>query len=212
VAWYFFSLRCNSDRGTDRIVFRLSSKLTYSPDVFGLDFMRSIITQMSKLQWLLVIPSSLIGLGLIFKGIDYLLAWAKEIRELKAGKITKEKDRPRFRVDATKMEGTHPNVPTVHVEIHSLGGLPLTIKDGYVAIEPVNNPGTIHPESLRGKSISPSAPIVVEFKVAGKYIYPMGVTERYTIKLICKFSYEENKPYEDEQHYNRQTQKFEHLH
>jgi hypothetical protein len=166
---------------------------------------------MTRFEWLLI-PTSLLGIALILRLIDYLIALAKERRERKSGKIAQEKDRPRFRVDPTKMEGTHPNVPTIRVEIHSLGGLPLTIKDGYVAIEPVNNPSAIQPESLRGKSISPSAPIVVKFKIAGKYIYPMGITERYTVKLICKFSYEENKPYEDEQHYNRQTQKFEHLH
>jgi hypothetical protein len=150
--------------------------------------------------------------GLFVKLFEMLIAWAKERREQRSMKTSHEKDRPRFRVDATKVESTHPNVPTIHVEILSLGGLPLTINEGYVAIEPVNSPGAIKPQSLSGSAISPSAPIKRDFGIAGKFIYPMDIAERHTVKLICKFSYDDGKTYEDEQHYNRQTQKFEHLH
>lgn len=141
-----------------------------------------------------------------------LIAWAKERREQRSIRTSHEKDRPRFRVDATEVKGSHPNIPTIHVVIRSLGGLPLTIDDGYVAVEPLQYPGAIQPQSLAGKAISPTAPVVIEFEIMGKFIYPMSITEGHTIKLICKFSYDKNQSYEDEQHYNRKTHKFEHLH
>jgi hypothetical protein len=161
---------------------------------------------------LLSLFAAFVAGGLFVKLFEMLIALAKERREQRSIRTSQEKDRPRFRVDATEIKGSHPNIPTIRIVILSLGGLPLTINDGYVAIEPIEHPGAIQPQSLSRKANSPAAPVVAEFEVAGKYLHPMAITERYTVKLICKFSYADNQSYEDEQRYNQHTHKFEHLH
>jgi hypothetical protein len=146
------------------------------------------------------------GLGL--RLIDYLIAWARERREQKNSKTAHEKDRPRFRVDPSVDESGHPNRPTVVVKILSLGGLPLTINDGYIAVETPKYPESISPYQLRGKEISPIAPIIAELPTKLFILQSSGLGEA-PVKLICKFSYGKNETYEREWIYNKQSRNFE---
>lgn len=164
-----------------------------------------------RIDWYSVIGGA-VGGGLLLKFFELLVIWARERREQRSHKTSREKDRPRFRIDATEVEGIHPNRPIMRVEILSLGSLPLTINDGYVKIEPIEYPGAIQPEPLAQREIGPNAPIVIEREIALKFLQPMSIRERYTVKLICKFSYGGDKPYENEKRYNRETHKFEDLH
>lgn len=148
--------------------------------------------------------------GLIFKLFDTLILWAKEKREQHGLQIAKEKDRPRFRVDVSIDKTGHPELPTIVVKILSLGGLPITINQGYVTINPAQYPSAIQTRELSGKEIGPDAPIEEKFPIKMGILRPIS-GEKTEIKLVCEFSYGKNERYNDEQRYNRTRDQFEHV-
>lgn len=160
------------------------------------------------MNWYWIYGSGVLSGGLVLRLLDYLIAWSREKREQKAANTAREKDRPRFRVDTTVREGSHPLRPTIIVKILSLGGLPVTVNDGHVAIEASQHPNCANPHQLKGKVISPVAPIEIEFPFKQIILQP-GRPEESTVKLVCKFSYDGDQEYTCEQTFNRQTDRFE---
>jgi hypothetical protein len=150
-------------------------------------------------------PSFLTGLitgGLVFKLIDYLIAWQKERREQKGSKTSHEKDRPRFRIDITKVPTDHALVPAAVVKILSLGSLPLTINRGEVLIEASHYPEGVQSYQLRNEEISSIHPIEFQFSLPSKLTHPVGIGEP-TVKMVCKFSYgKAGERYEEQRFYN----------
>lgn len=147
--------------------------------------------------------------GVGFRLINLLIAWIKERREQKSKKTAHEKDRPRFRIDTTKVPSTHAAIPTFHVKILSLGSLPLTIHNGTVTIEADHYPENIKSYQIKGREISSSCPIEFEFSLPSKFINPRGVREPH-IKAIYKFSYGDNRDtHEEEKTYNHRSGEFE---
>lgn len=147
------------------------------------------------------------GLGL--RVIDYLILLSRERREQKNSKITQEKDRPRFRIDTSKVPTSHAGVPALVVKILSLGSLPLTINDGNVFIEAQHYPERVEPQKLNNREISPVHPIECRFSLPQKLINPMGIGEPH-VKLVCEFSYgKDNGRYKEEKTYNHRSGEFE---
>lgn len=146
--------------------------------------------------------------GSLLKIVELLIAWRREQREQRTAKTSREKDRPRFRVDTSIPEPGHPQAPTIIVKIFSLGGLPLTINDGYIEIETIKYPGAIKPYPLAGKDISIFAPIEAIFKIRQGILNNEWPGES-SINLICKFSYGENEAFEKKKVYNRSIHNFE---
>src|SRR5882724_6598903 len=95
--------------------------------------------------------------------IGHLISWVKERKEQKAAKTAHEKDRPRFRVDITKVPTAHAAVPAFVMKILSLGRLPVTINDGEVFVTAEHYPERVDAKKLGGREIGPSAPIKLEF-------------------------------------------------
>ena len=160
-----------------------------------------------KVDWYWLIVSAAGG-GLVFKLIDYLIAWARERREQKAAKTAHEKDRPRFRVDVAVTKPGHPLRPTVVVRILSLGGLPVTVNQGHVIIESSQYPDCIQPHELHGLVISQIAPIEIEFPFTIDILHSLRGVE-FTVKVVCKFSYDGDQEYSCEKAFNRKTDHFE---
>jgi hypothetical protein len=145
-----------------------------------------------------------VGGGLVLTLIDYLIAWGNERREQRrelreqrseererrSEETAHEKERPRFRVDVTVVEGTHTDVPAARVEIRSLGGLPLTIDDGKVFIHSKQHPEHVETEQLKGRKIGPNAPIEVKFPLPEKLVNPHGVGKP-DVQVVSDFSYDE---------------------
>lgn len=158
--------------------------------------------------WLNTLPVFLGG-ALFGKIIDLLIAWAKERREQKSRQTAHAKDRPRFRIDTAKSQGSHPSAPDLVVTILSLGGLPLTIDEGEVFIEAEHYPERVKTHKLDGREISSMHPIEVRFPLPGKLIDPQGIGEPH-VKLVCHFSYgEDNQKYYEDWMYNRHNGEFE---
>jgi hypothetical protein len=143
------------------------------------------------------------GLGLSL--INYLIAWAKERREQKNSKTAHEKDRPRFRIDISKMPTGHAAVPAAVVKILSLGSLPLTINDGEVFVEAEHYPERVKSYQLKDREINSICPIEVDFPLPPKLTNPSGIREP-RIKLVCQFSYgPDNQKYKEERTYNHRS-------
>jgi hypothetical protein len=156
-------------------------------------------------EWFL---SGLVSGGLLLRIIDYLVAWKKERREQRSAQLAHEKDRPRFRIDISKVPTSHSNVPAARVEILSLGSLPLTINEGEVFIETDQRPEHVESRQLNGREISALSPIVFEFPLPEKLVNPHGVGKP-VVKVVCDFSYGTDDRYHDEKTYNHQTREFE---
>lgn len=103
-----------------------------------------------------------------------------------------EKDRPRFRVDPSKGETAHSNIPAVVVKILSLGSLPLTIHEGQVFVQTGRYPAGIQHQKLSDTQISTSYPIEVEIPLPEKYVNSPGIREK-SIQVVVDFSYGKNK-------------------
>lgn len=159
------------------------------------------------MNWRSFLYGLLLGGGGI-KLIELAIVWARERREQKGSKVSHEKNRPRFRVDVTVDETTHSMRPTLLIKILSLGGLPLTINDGYVEVQSPDESDTQKPQTLAGKEISPSAPIDIQIPIRFRTLHPQERRET-PVKLVTKFSHGDNETYENEQHYNEVARKFE---
>jgi hypothetical protein len=147
--------------------------------------------------------------GFVFKFIDYCIEWAKEKREQRREQTSHDKDRPRVRVDISKGKGTHSHIPTLIMEILSLGGLPLTINEGEAFITTSQYPERVQSHQLNGGEVSPFAPIKFEFSLPLNFTNPSGVGKP-VIKLVCQFSYgKDNEPYRYEKTYNHDRGWFE---
>lgn len=180
--------------------------------------MRSTITwlwnQITHGYWYAFLSGIFTG-GLLFKLVDTLILWAREKREQRNLEVSKQKDRPRFRVDVAitsanvlRPSGAPDLLPSVIIKILSLGSLPLTINQGYVAIKSNQYPEEVKPHNLDGKEISSLAPIVIEIHVHMSVLHPKGI-DKTPVKLICKFSYGDGETYEDEKTYKEVLNRFE---
>jgi hypothetical protein len=159
-------------------------------------------------SWEAFIAGNVTG-GMGLKLIDYLIAWARERREQKSSKTAHEKDRPRFRVDTSKVPTAHAGVPAVRMKILSLGSLPITINEGEVFIEAEHYPERVQSHQLKRREISPACPIEIEFPLPPKITDPSGIREPQ-IKLVCEFSYDGvEEPYKEERKYNHRSGRFE---
>jgi hypothetical protein len=130
----------------------------------------------------------LLGGGMIFKLLDYLIAWRREKRDQKTIEVAQEKNRPRFRVDVSKGKTTHAVVPALVVKILSLGSLPIAINDGQIFIYTGKHPEGIKHQNLSNTQVSSVAPIVFEIPLPEKDVNHPGVREK-SIQLVVKFSY-----------------------
>jgi hypothetical protein len=155
--------------------------------------------------WVLV---GILGGGLLFRLIDYLIAWVRERREQKASKTAHEKNRPRFRVDVTIVPTNHAAVTAAVVKILSLGSLPLTINQGKVFICSSDYPEAVETKKLDGCEIGPLCPIETRFPLPPKFINPIG-DRKPEIKIVGDFSCGENQQYRYEKTFNRKTGHFE---
>jgi hypothetical protein len=152
--------------------------------------------------------SGLITGGVLYKIIDYGIAWVKERREQKSAKTSHEKDRPRFRVDITKTEGPHPGIPAFVVKILSLGSLPLTINNGEVFIKAEHYPEHVQTEKLNGRVISPHSPIEFKFPLPLKITDPLS-GGKPAVQMVCQFSYGKDAGrYEERWVYDHRTANF----
>jgi len=161
---------------------------------------------LNVISWKFIIGLVTGGLGL--KLIDYSIAWVKERREQKNSKTAHEKDRPRFRIDISKVPTAHAGVPAAHVKILSLGSLPLTINDGEIFIEAEHYPERVKSYQLKGREINSVSPIEFDFPLPPKLTDPSGIREP-VIKLVCEFSYGNNEQHKEERIYNHRFGWFE---
>jgi hypothetical protein len=146
--------------------------------------------------------------GFTLKFFDYVIAWVKERREQKSRKTAHEKDRPRFRIDITKVPTNHAAIPAFIVKILSLGSLPLTINKGEVFIKAEHYPENVQTEKLDGCEIGPLCPIELKFPLPPKITNPLS-GGKPKVEMICQFSYGEAEPYKQHWIYNHSSGKFE---
>jgi len=157
-------------------------------------------------NWISFALGSITG-GSGLKLIDYLILLRKEKREQHSLATSKEKDRPRFRVDVSIVPTSNLAVNEAVVKVLSLGGLPLTIDDGEAFIEASHYPKHVQPQKLHNREISSASPIELKFSLPNKLIHPPDVGEP-TVKLVCNFSCGKDR-YHNEKTYNRSLRNFE---
>jgi len=146
--------------------------------------------------------------GTLLKIVEFLIAWRKERREHKSAKTAHTKDRPRFRIDITKVPTSHAAVPAFIVKILSLGSLPLTINNGEIFIKAEHYPERVQTEKFNHREISPIAPIEFKFPLPPKITDPQS-GGKPKVEMVCQFSYgEDGDRYKEEWIYDHRTAQF----
>jgi hypothetical protein len=139
--------------------------------------------------------------GGLLQLVKLFIDWRKEKREQQSQKTSKEKDRPRFRVDVKVVRGTNYNVPIAEVSIRNLGGVPLKISEGEIWLEASHYTSRLESKSLTGREISNLHPIPIEFSLPIKITSPTG-EHPPTVKIICQFSFGVQQEFRDVKIYN----------